>query len=80
MSDKRIAQRRRTLKGARIVLNDGYSTFDCTVRNLSETGARVQVASLIGLPDSFSLLFDDGQRHECRIVWRKPEEIGVEFI
>jgi hypothetical protein len=34
--DKREAQRHRTLKGGSIVVNDGFSTFDCTVRNLSD--------------------------------------------
>ena len=32
--NKRIAPRHRTLKGARIVVNDGFSTFQCMVRNL----------------------------------------------
>ena len=40
--DKRIAPRHRTLKGARIVINDGFSTFQCTVRNLSAYVARAE--------------------------------------
>lgn len=80
MTDRRGAQRQRTYKGARIVLNQGYSTFDCVVRNLSENGARLGIASLVGVPDNFWLAFDDGRRFSCRIIWRKPEEIGVEFL
>ena len=34
-TDHRKAQRRHTLKGGRIVFNNGRSTFDCIVRNLS---------------------------------------------
>jgi len=77
--ENRAAPRQRTLKGARIVINDGFSTFQCQVRNLSDTGARLKVASVIGIPDSFQLMLDDGRSFECSVVWRKAEEIGVSF-
>ena len=52
-SDKRNALRRSTLKGGKIVFNAGRSTIDCTVRNLSATGAKLQVNSVVGIPDTF---------------------------
>ena len=79
MNDTRSAQRHRTLKGARIVFNDGRSAFDCQVRNLSDTGARLRVTSVIGVPDHFDLVFDDGQQFAAEIAWRKETEIGVQF-
>jgi hypothetical protein len=79
MNDNRIAPRQRTLKGARIVTNDGFSTFDVLVRNLSETGARLKVSSIVGIPDAFELRFDDGRHFKCRAVWRRTDEIGVSF-
>lgn len=80
VGDKRAAPRQRTLKGARIVINNAQSTFTCTVRNLSETGARIKVTSQLGIPDAFLLVFDDGRRAECRVAWRKADEIGVAFL
>jgi len=77
--DNRIAPRQRTLKGARIVMNDGFSTLDVLVRNLSETGARLKVSSIVGIPDRFELRFDDGRQFNCRTVWRRTDEIGVSF-
>ena len=77
--ENRAAPRRRVLKGGRIVINDGFSTFQCTVRNLSDTGARLKVASVIGIPDAFELLMDDGRKFACRAVWKTEGEIGVEF-
>ena len=77
--EHRASPRRRTLKGGRIVINNGFSTFECTVRNLSETGARLKVASIIGLPDSFDLVMEDGTRHHCRIAWKSETEVGVTF-
>ncbi len=77
--DHRSAQRQRTLKGARIVINDGMSTFQCTVRNLSEAGALIKIASVIGIPDTFDLVFDDGRRFAATVVRRSENELGVRF-
>lgn len=80
MSDEhRTAPRRRVLKGGRIVINDGFSTFQCTVRNLSDTGARLKVVSIVGIPDTFQLVMDDGRKFACRAVWKTEFEIGVQF-
>jgi hypothetical protein len=80
MTDEhRIAQRQRVLKGGRIVINDGFSTFQCTVRNLSETGARLKVAGVVGIPDTFQLVMDDGRKFTCLAVWKTEFEIGVQF-
>jgi hypothetical protein len=81
MTDEhRIAPRQRVLKGGRIVINDGFSTFQCTVRNLSETGARLKVASIIGVPDTFELVMDDGRKFACTVAWKTEFEIGVKFV
>ncbi len=78
--EQRSAPRRRTLKGGRIVINNGFSTIQCTVRNLSDTGARLQVASILGIPDGFQLAMDDGRKFDCAIAWRKETELGVSFV
>ncbi|MFC3705421.1 PilZ domain-containing protein [Devosia honganensis] len=78
--DNRAAQRHRTLKGARIVINDGFSTFDCTIRNLSGTGAKLQVASALGIPERFGLKLEDGRQFSCETAWRTDTEIGVRFL
>lgn len=77
--ENRVSQRRRTLKGARIVINDGFSTIECTVRNLSESGALLKVASVIGIPDQFELVMSDGAKHACTVARRTATELGVAF-
>lgn len=79
-TEERTAQRHRTLKGGRIVFNEGHSTFTCTIRNLSETGAKLQVTSILGIPQRFSLAMDDGRNFECESVWHTETEIGVRFV
>ncbi|KKB10182.1 PilZ domain-containing protein [Devosia chinhatensis] len=78
--DSRTEQRRRTLKGGKIVFNDGFSTFDCTIRNLSEGGAKLLVASPVGIPKRFRLALDDGRSFDCETAWLGDGEIGVKFV
>ena len=78
--ERRRVPRRRTLKGAMIVFNDGRSTIAATVRNLSEDGANLRVASILGIPETFTLRLSDGSTHTCRAIWHKSDEIGVAFV
>ena len=76
--EKRTAQRTRVLKAGMIEFPGG--AFSCMVRNLSNKGAALDVPSLAGIPDEFSLhLPIEGLRFHCRSVWRKERRIGVIF-
>jgi len=58
----------------------GGAGIDCTVRNLSETGAALQVASVVGIPTEFELFIQSERfNRKCRVVWRKLSRIGVTF-
>jgi hypothetical protein len=76
MEQQRVAARQRVLKGGTIEFGGG--AIDCTVRNISATGAALDVTSPIGIPTQFTLVAD-GNKKPCRIVWRKPNRIGVTF-
>ncbi len=80
MNERRKSVRQRVLKGGKIVFHHRCAAIDCTVRNISEGGASIAVASTVGVPQDFELLLDgtDHARH-CRIVWRSDTRIGVEF-
>ena len=78
--EQRRQTRARTLKSARILFNDHRSVIDCTVRNLSPTGACLNVASALGIPERFDVMFDSDQSvRPCRMVWHKEKQLGVEF-
>lgn len=76
MDEHRIAPRHRVLKGARIQF--GGASIDCTVRNISETGAALDVQSPLGIPTEFTLVTETDRR-PCRVVWRKEKRIGIIF-
>jgi len=78
--ERRHRPRARTLKSAHILLSHHHSVIDCTVRDLSPTGACLNVASTLGIPETFDLLFDaDKSIRTCRLVWYKEKQLGVEF-
>jgi hypothetical protein len=76
----RVSIRKRTLLGAKIVFNDGHSVFDCIVRNLSDTGAMIQIENPLAAPSTFNLQFSDDRLLACEVRWRKINSIGVEFV
>lgn len=49
MDEHRRQPRLRTLKSGKIVFNKKSSVLDCTIRNLSGTGACLQVADPTGI-------------------------------
>jgi hypothetical protein len=76
---RRGAIRHRTLKGARIATNDGFSTITCVVRNMSESGALLRFQSVVGVPDTFQLVMDDGRKFDCRVAHKSATDVGVQF-
>jgi hypothetical protein len=76
--ETRIAPRHRVSKAGTIEFVGG--AINCVVRNLSLTGAAIEVSDPPGIPESFILVMtDDGLRLLCHIVWRTQYRIGVAF-
>jgi len=77
-TEKRVAPRFRVLKGATIAF--GGNGLECTVRNLSATGAALELPSPVDLPPSFMLVIEADQFiRRCRPVWSNDRRIGVAF-
>ncbi len=78
MEDKRRVRRTRVLKAG--MISFGGAAISCAVRNLTRSGAMLDVASPLGVPREFTLVISsDEVRHECRIVWIKERRMGVSF-
>ena len=78
MTEKRTEPRHRVFKGG-IISFDGAG-IDCTVRNLSGSGAGLEVASIQGIPRSFKLaIAADHFLRRCHLVWNSSRRIGVSF-
>lgn len=80
MEERRQSLRRRTLLSGRVEFLD-RSTFECVIRNMSDTGAKVRCDQQIALPDVFTLVIEKREeKHEVRAVWRSQDEIGLKFM
>lgn len=78
LENNRAALRHRVLKSGSIEFNGGV--IDCLVRNISETGAALEVASPLGIPETFNLVISgDHSSRACKVAWRKDKRIGVAF-
>jgi len=78
--DRRLSPRRRVLKAAKIFINDGVSVFDCTIRDVSASGARLSLGLFQVLPKQFQLVMNDLGTHHCELVRIIGHEYGVRFI
>jgi hypothetical protein len=77
MDDRRDGPRLRLLKSGKILL--GKAAVPCTVRNMSDSGARLQVQSTFGLPSAFELALDDHPPRACKVVWLDSTTLRVQF-
>jgi PilZ domain len=79
MLERRNNTRHRVLKAGTIAFNRA-GVISCRVRNISDTGACLEVESPVGIPDQFTLLIENDHLHRpCRVSWRKEKRIGVTF-
>jgi PilZ domain-containing protein len=79
-AERRQAVRRRTYRGAKVLLNSRSSVIDCVVRDMSSSGARLSFQDLQPLPQRFQLLINELGTYDCEIVRVVGTEYGVRFI
>jgi diguanylate cyclase (GGDEF)-like protein len=71
---------RKVLKAGSIVFNRGGSSIDCTVRRLSDIGAKLDVISSDGVPQRFKLRIEaDDFSRACQIVGKEDRHLEVAF-
>jgi hypothetical protein len=75
-SDRRRAPRRKIFKSARVYVENGCST-ECIVRNLSDTGAQLEISGLV--PGTFDLVIANQLACTCSVVWRRGNRVGIRF-
>lgn len=80
MKEPRAAERRRAFLGGMIVSCDGMQSLSCTIRNISDGGARIALPRDTIVPARFYLLTSrQAVGHEAQIVWRTATQAGLKF-
>ena len=80
--DRRTAQRRGIHWKALMIGATGQPIGECTIVDVSNSGARLLLENAIEPPDSFVLIMarnGDVRRH-CEVTWRDDESVGVKFV
>ncbi len=74
--------RRTSRIAAWISYGSNPTPIPCVLWDLSEGGARLTAAHVNILPDRFTLILDkkDAAHRLCRVVWRRRQHLGVQFV
>ncbi len=76
--EKRAAPRKPVLMSGAIAF--AGSNINCQGRNISISGAALDVTNPQDIPERFELVFKaDSTRISCHVVWRQEDQIGVAF-
>ncbi len=82
-AEKGRSPRVRRLRQARCVFNNGSSSLDVTLRNISLTGANIASDAPICLPPTFEFqilaAFGGYSARHARVVWSRGATAGIEF-
>ncbi|CAA2100196.1 Biofilm dispersion protein BdlA [Methylobacterium bullatum] len=80
MEERRANRRTRILLAAHIHVSDG-GRIACSIRDLSDGGARLHVRLHTTVPERFVLIVDvDGRRFDCLVRHRLGASMNVQFL
>lgn len=83
MSDHRAATRHHTQRTGIVEFDNGTGSsisVPCMIRDVSATGARLQLNSSAWVPEQFVVTFTSGLRKACKLAWRRERLIGGAFV
>ncbi len=79
--EKRKSRRARSLLAGRIIFNNRKSVIDCSVRDISDTGAKLAFAHPVLLPPEFELdIPKRGPAIRVYLRWSHGNDHGVSFV
>jgi hypothetical protein len=77
--EQRATRRKRVLLAAKVAF--GMTMADCTIRDLSEGGARIHAPTVLGLPNEVDLLImREGLVVRAKRIWAGFPHFGLKFL
>jgi hypothetical protein len=77
--ERRPKRRNRVLLGGIISFANGAHSFNCSIRDITDTGARIVIRDQ-NVPFSFHLInIRDRLVYDAQVIWNSGVEIGVAF-
>ncbi|HXJ00782.1 MAG TPA: PilZ domain-containing protein [Micropepsaceae bacterium] len=79
--DERRAARKRTLLSGKVIYGEDNRVRDCTIRDLSQSGARIALARGEVIPTRVFLIDRrSASLYEARVTWIKAPDFGLTFM
>ena len=79
--DRRVASRRRALLSGIVAYSNRDNSFACTVRDYSDTGARIHIPDDANLGEHlFLILVRHRIAFQSEVMWYGQHEAGLKFI
>src|SRR4051812_25474614 len=79
IAERRREPRHRIFKGGSISY-DHATGAECTLRNISNGGACLEVEAASRIPNQFTLMIRPERTiRSCRVIWRSVTRLGVSF-
>ena len=76
---RRVARQKSFLRG-NIQFNNGRTSVDCLIRDISIHGARLIFSDAVTTPDTIDLYVPQKeQTFRSHVIWRHGQEVGVAF-
>jgi hypothetical protein len=80
LAERREHYRRKVLLAGKVAFNNGWGALDCTVRDLSEGGAKIRIGGWLNLPKELDLHLDRGDKYRCEQVRFVDNFLSVRFL
>ena len=79
--ENRKERRQRVFLSGLIFVPESHSTFDCLIKDISETGAKISIPAEALIPNRFLLVNVKGhQAYEVQSVRRTKQEMGLKIL
>ncbi len=80
MAERRISNRQKSFLRGCVYFNNRRSAFDCLIRDISSTGARLIFSGTVSVPDVVDLYIPQKEQTlSAQVQWRHGDEVGVAF-
>ena len=80
MSDRRSERRLKVLKEGKVLLDD-YVSVNCSIRDITPGGARLEFEGPVCLPSAFRLrMVSADVTIPATVIWQRRLEAGIRFI
>jgi hypothetical protein len=65
-----------------LVFEGSFAARPCTVLDMSDSGARIEISDRSAVPSKLRLAFSRDVRRgrACEVVWQRGKTVGVKFV